>query len=201
MRELVRPPRHDDHRRPVRLPRQGQWRRLVRHPGRLGLDRLRPGRAAPGDVTGDRRTDLLARRSDGTLWRYPGKGAGTFGAGAQIGSGWQGMTALATPGDVTNDGVPELLARRADGTLHLYRVNSASMTLTCARSDPAGAAWPGSSEWATSTGTAAATRSVSDAADGRLYAYTDHDDRWPVRQGQGRCAAGPGMNWSTSPAT
>ncbi|WP_149083317.1 MULTISPECIES: VCBS repeat domain-containing M23 family metallopeptidase [Microbacterium] len=42
-----------------------------------------------GDHNGDGNPDIIARRaSDQTLWLYPGNGAGTFGNGAQIGSGW-----------------------------------------------------------------------------------------------------------------
>ncbi|HEY0640285.1 MAG TPA: peptidoglycan DD-metalloendopeptidase family protein [Pseudonocardiaceae bacterium] len=41
------------------------------------------------DVNGDSKADLVAiRTSDGTLWRWFGTGAGTFGRGTEIGHGW-----------------------------------------------------------------------------------------------------------------
>ena len=41
---------------------------------------------SPGDVTGDRRTDLLARRSDGLMFLYAGRGGGAFGKATQVGA-------------------------------------------------------------------------------------------------------------------
>lgn len=76
--------------------------------------------ASPGDVNGDRRTDLVARRGDGALLLYYGRGDAGFSSAVQIGSGWNVITAIATPGDVTLDGRPELLGRATNGTLHLY---------------------------------------------------------------------------------
>ncbi|MGH3657301.1 MAG: FG-GAP-like repeat-containing protein, partial [Micromonosporaceae bacterium] len=43
------------------------------------------------DVTGDRRTDLVAVRRDGTLWLYPGAGNGGFGKARRVGHGWSGL--------------------------------------------------------------------------------------------------------------
>lgn len=76
--------------------------------------------ASPGDVNGDARTDLVARRGDGTLLLYYGRGNATFSAAVTVGTGWNVITAIATPGDVNLDGRPELLGRATDGTLHLY---------------------------------------------------------------------------------
>jgi hypothetical protein len=57
--------------------------------------RIGPGWASfnqlfsPGDFTGDRRSDLLAVRSNGELVLYRGNGLGGFtGPGVKIGSGW-----------------------------------------------------------------------------------------------------------------
>jgi hypothetical protein len=80
--------------------------------------------ASPGDVTGDRRTDLVARNADGALLLYAGRGDAGFSAARAVGKGWNTMTALATPGDMNLDGRAELLARRTDGTLHLYTFTS-----------------------------------------------------------------------------
>ena len=45
---------------------------------------------AAGDFNGDGHADVMARKSDGTLWLFPGTGNGTFqqGGGIQIGNGW-----------------------------------------------------------------------------------------------------------------
>ena len=86
---------------------------------------------SPGDVTGDRRTDLLARRSDGLMFLYAGRGGGGFGKATQVGQAWNGMTAFTTPTDLDGDGRLDLLARRSDGTLHLYKfLASGALTYT-----------------------------------------------------------------------
>lgn len=77
---------------------------------------------SPGDLNADRRSDLLARKPDGSLSFYPGMGGGSFRAPTVVGTGWGAMTAVTAPGDVDLDGRPDLLARRSDGTLHLYRI-------------------------------------------------------------------------------
>jgi hypothetical protein len=94
--------------------------------------------ASPGDVNGDRRTDLVARNAAGDLVLYAGRGDGGFYSGRVIGTGWNIMTALATPGDMNLDGRPELLARRTDGTLHLYTFSS---TGAISRVKQIGAGW------------------------------------------------------------
>ena len=76
-----------------------------------------------GDFNGDRHGDLIARRSDGTLWLYPTNGAGRWGSAKRIGSGWSGMTAIFGPGDFDGTGTADVLARRSDGRLILYRGN------------------------------------------------------------------------------
>jgi hypothetical protein len=85
-----------------------------------------------GDFSGDGKPDVLARQPDGALLMYRGNGAGGWvtGAGEQIGSGWQGFTALAAGGDFSGDGKPDVLARQPDGALLLYRGNGASGWVT-----------------------------------------------------------------------
>lgn len=41
-----------------------------------------------GDWDGDGAADLLARRSDGSMWLYPGNGAGGFGTARKVSAGW-----------------------------------------------------------------------------------------------------------------
>ncbi|MCE3292399.1 MAG: hypothetical protein K0Q84_1336, partial [Arthrobacter sp.] len=50
--------------------------------------------AAPGDLTGDGRADLVARDSSGVLWTYPGAGNALFGTRIRLGSGWNAMTGI-----------------------------------------------------------------------------------------------------------
>ncbi|MCW6004038.1 VCBS repeat-containing protein [Micromonospora sp. CPCC 205371] len=44
------------------------------------------------------------------LWRWWGDGQGGFGAGAQVGCGWELYTELTGPGDITGDGNADLVA-------------------------------------------------------------------------------------------
>jgi RHS repeat-associated protein len=79
---------------------------------------------APGDFTGDGKPDLIGIGTDGSLWLYPGNGAGGFSAGGTtIGAGWAAFTSVVTPGDFTGDGKPDLLAIATDGSLHVYAGN------------------------------------------------------------------------------
>jgi hypothetical protein len=78
-----------------------------------------------GDFNGDRNTDIVARKPDGTLWLYPGNGKGGFLPASQIGSGWDVFTEITGPGDFNGDGKPDLLGRKPDGSLWLYPGNGA----------------------------------------------------------------------------
>jgi hypothetical protein len=80
------------------------------------------GLFSPGDWNGDGNSDLIARRrSDNSLWLYPGNGAGGFLTPRQIGSGWGSMSSFEATGDFDLNGAPDLIVRRTDGALLLYR--------------------------------------------------------------------------------
>jgi len=65
-----------------------------------------------GDLTGDGRTDIVARRATtGELYLYPGTGSGGWKPRSSLGTGWNRYNVLVGPGDLTGDGRPDLLAR------------------------------------------------------------------------------------------
>ena len=128
----------------VHVPRQ-RPRRLHHRPARA--DRHAAGRPftallAPGDWSGDGKPDILARDADGLLFMYRGNGRGGFVTGQreQIGSGWQGFTALFAGGDFSGDGRPDLVARDADGLLFMYRGNGRGGFVTGQR-EQIGSGW------------------------------------------------------------
>jgi GH25 family lysozyme M1 (1,4-beta-N-acetylmuramidase) len=77
--------------------------------------------AAPGDLNRDGNGDLLSRRTDGSLWFYPGNGSGGYKAPIRIGGGWQIYSLLIGIGDYNGDKLNDLLARQTDGTLWMYK--------------------------------------------------------------------------------
>ncbi len=111
----------------------GGWGAAVRLGiGWGGMDAL----VGPGDLTGDGRPDLLARRG-ATLWLYPGNGAGRFSArvalptpstsGTTAARGWSTYDAFSGPGDVDGDGRADLLAREtSSGRLVLFAGTAAA---------------------------------------------------------------------------
>lgn len=94
-----------------------------------------------GDVTGDGRTELVARKPDGTLWLYTNGGSNTapYSTGMLIGSGWQ-VFGWFLAGDVTGDGRADIVAERPDGTLWLY-VNGGSNTAPYSTGSQIGVSW------------------------------------------------------------
>ncbi|MEU6248134.1 VCBS repeat-containing protein [Glycomyces sp. NPDC047010] len=73
-----------------------------------------------GDYDNDGKLDLLAvRESDGKLYRYPGRGDGTFGAATAVGTGWGAMDMLSTYGDLDGNGYTDLLTRSEQDS-HYY---------------------------------------------------------------------------------
>lgn len=79
-----------------------------------------------GDFTGDGRADLLAIRTDGTLWAYAGTSNATIGAATQVGRGWGNFRQAFSPGDISGDGRPDLMGQSGDGTLYVYNNNLGS---------------------------------------------------------------------------
>ncbi|MGW0771219.1 FG-GAP repeat domain-containing protein [Streptomyces sp. NPDC002676] len=76
---------------------------------------------APGDLTGDGRTDLLARKaSTGDVYLFAGDGASGLKAGVKIRSAWTGYTKIVGAGDLNGDGYGDVLARDKAGTLWRY---------------------------------------------------------------------------------
>lgn len=95
------------------------WRGSVSVPGDWSGITLVSG---AGDFDGDGTLDVIGRDAAGGLWLYPGTGTstGVFGARRQIGSAWNGFSAVLGAGDVTGDGSPDVLAQGAEGALLLY---------------------------------------------------------------------------------
>ncbi|MGW6570023.1 FG-GAP repeat domain-containing protein [Streptomyces sp. NPDC054975] len=78
---------------------------------------------APGDLTGDGRTDLLARTPAGELWMYADEGTGKFKGRVKLGGGWQMFNSVVGVGDLNGDKAGDLLARDKAGVLWRYNGN------------------------------------------------------------------------------
>ncbi|MFF3839824.1 FG-GAP repeat domain-containing protein [Streptomyces sp. NPDC001930] len=76
---------------------------------------------APGDLTGDGRTDLLARTPGGELFLYADDGKGAFKTRARVGGGWQTFNMVVGVGDLNGDKAGDLLARDTAGVLWRYQ--------------------------------------------------------------------------------
>ncbi|MCT9091453.1 FG-GAP-like repeat-containing protein [Streptomyces sp. ASQP_92] len=78
-----------------------------------------------GDYTGDGKTDLLARGTDGTLYIYPGTGQAVadaaLGARITVGKGWETYKQLVSTGDNNGDGKADLIGNDAAGALWLLK--------------------------------------------------------------------------------
>ncbi|HEX7537104.1 MAG TPA: SpoIID/LytB domain-containing protein [Dermatophilaceae bacterium] len=78
---------------------------------------------SPGDFTGDRKADVIARTSRGLLYLYPGNGSGGWLSPRLIGQGWNAFSAIISSGDFNGDGKSDLLGRGRDGALWMYPGN------------------------------------------------------------------------------
>ena len=78
-----------------------------------------------GDLDGDGRSDILARKPNGELWLYSGSGTGHFGSPAakRIAVGWQVYDRILSPSDFDGDGRGDIIARKPTGELYLFRGN------------------------------------------------------------------------------
>ncbi|NBM17083.1 VCBS repeat-containing protein [Streptomyces sp. GC420] len=71
-----------------------------------------------GDLNGDGIGDLVAQDKSNNLYRYFGKGNGTFAARVKIATGWgASYNAVVGVGDITGDGKADLIARDTSGKL------------------------------------------------------------------------------------
>ncbi|MFE1347571.1 FG-GAP-like repeat-containing protein [Streptomyces sp. NPDC058757] len=76
---------------------------------------------AVGNLGGAAHPDLVAVDGGGILWRYLGKGDGTFTARVQVGGGWQVYNKITGGSDLDGDGRADLLATDASGVLWFYK--------------------------------------------------------------------------------
>lgn len=84
---------------------------------------------SPGDVTGDGRPDLVARRSNGDLMLYPGNGRSGLQAPRRIGVRFGSLAFMAASGDFDGNGRPDLIGRNSAGELRLYELPASGNAL------------------------------------------------------------------------
>lgn len=82
------------------------------------------------DISGDRQSDLLARRGgDHSLWIYRGDGKGGLAAWRQAGQNWGGMDQIVPVRNLAGGTTQYVVARRAsDGSLFRYTLTPTGLT-------------------------------------------------------------------------
>jgi FG-GAP-like repeat len=142
-----------------------------------------------GDVTGDRRPDLVARDpsvTDGTLWVYPHDGSTHrhpwSGPRESAGTGWNLATAMLL-GDLTGDGGLDLVVRDRAGDLWIYPHDGSA----------SGNPWTAPRSWAGTGWNTARALALGDVAgdgrpdlvdlesDGSLWIYVTGSEAGPTR--------------------
>ncbi|MGW2701639.1 FG-GAP repeat domain-containing protein [Streptomyces sp. NPDC001340] len=79
---------------------------------------------SPGDITGDGRPDLIARKaSTGELFLYKGTSTGKLSTRIRIATNWSGYKKIVGVGDFNGDGRGDLLAQDRSNTLWRYDAN------------------------------------------------------------------------------
>ncbi|MGW2709151.1 FG-GAP-like repeat-containing protein [Streptomyces sp. NPDC001356] len=79
---------------------------------------------SPGDITGDGRPDLIARKaSTGEVFLYKGTNTGKLSARVRIAANWSGYKKIVGVGDFNRDGRGDLLAQDRSNTLWRYDGN------------------------------------------------------------------------------
>ena len=79
---------------------------------------------SPGDITGDGRPDLVARKkSTGEVFLYKGTSAGKLSSRTRIATNWSGYKKIVGVGDFNGDGRGDLLALDKSNTLWRYDGN------------------------------------------------------------------------------
>ncbi|MEU6140279.1 FG-GAP-like repeat-containing protein [Streptomyces sp. NPDC047081] len=76
---------------------------------------------SPGDVSGDGRADLLARKaSTGAVYLFKGTSTGKLSAAVKLYDNWKGYKKIVGVGDITGDGVGDLIAQDKSNNLYRY---------------------------------------------------------------------------------
>lgn len=77
--------------------------------------------SAAGDIDGDGVSDLLGRRTDGSLWLFGVDGRGNWGSIRVIGEGWNVFGTVFGAGDFDGAAGPDVFGTDTKGDLYLYR--------------------------------------------------------------------------------
>ncbi|WP_274912750.1 VCBS repeat-containing protein [Streptomyces sp. WZ-12] len=78
---------------------------------------------SPGNLAGQKQSDILARDKSGVLWMYMAYEDGTLTGRYKVGGGWGQYTDIAGVGDLDGDGYTDIVAKDRAGVLWLYKGN------------------------------------------------------------------------------